>query len=47
VVGVVAAFVVAFAVGLLLEILDPVLLLASDARFVEDIPILGSVPWIQ
>ena len=25
----------------------PVLLLPSDARFVEDIPILGSVPWIH
>jgi hypothetical protein len=42
-----AAFVVAFAVGLLFERLDPVLLLPSDARFVEEIPILGSIPWIH
>jgi len=46
-VGVGAAFVIAFAIGLLLEIVDPVLLLPSDARFVEGIPILGSVPWIH
>jgi uncharacterized protein involved in exopolysaccharide biosynthesis len=45
--GVVASLVVGFAVGLLFEFVDPVLLLASDARFVEDIPILGSVPWIH
>jgi uncharacterized protein involved in exopolysaccharide biosynthesis len=45
--GGVAAFVVAFAVGLFLELLDPVLLVPSDAQFVEDIPILGSVPWIR
>ncbi|MBW2397792.1 MAG: hypothetical protein JRG80_00805 [Deltaproteobacteria bacterium] len=46
-VGVGAAFVIAFAIGLLLEIVDPVLLLPSDARFAEGIPILGSVPWIH
>jgi succinoglycan biosynthesis transport protein ExoP len=45
--GVFAAFVVAFAVGLLFELVDPVLLLPSDARFVEEIPILGSIPWIR
>lgn len=42
-----ASLVVAFAVGLVFEFVDPVLLLPSDARFVEDVPILGSVPWIQ
>ena len=42
-----AALVLAFAVGLLFEFADPVLLLSGDARFVEDVPILGSVPWIH
>jgi uncharacterized protein involved in exopolysaccharide biosynthesis len=45
--GLFASLVIAFAVGLLFELIDPVLLLPSDARFVEDVPILGSVPWIH
>jgi succinoglycan biosynthesis transport protein ExoP len=47
IIGAGATFVMAFAVGLLLELLDPVLLLSSEARSLEDIPILGSVPWIE
>jgi uncharacterized protein involved in exopolysaccharide biosynthesis len=46
-VGVLASLVAGFAVGLLFEVVDPVLLLPTDARFVDDIPILGSVPWIH
>jgi succinoglycan biosynthesis transport protein ExoP len=47
IIGAGATFVMAVAVGLLLELLDPVLLLSSEARSLEDIPILGSVPWIE
>jgi uncharacterized protein involved in exopolysaccharide biosynthesis len=45
-VGVFASLLAACGVGVLFEIIDPVLLMSSDAHAVEDIPILGSVPWI-
>jgi uncharacterized protein involved in exopolysaccharide biosynthesis len=45
-VAVFASLLATCAVGVLFEFIDPVLLLSSDAHSVEDIPILGSVPWI-
>ena len=41
-----ASIFAACGVGILFEVMDPVLLASSDAHAVEDIPILGSVPWI-
>ena len=41
-----AAIALAVAVGVLLELVDPVLVASSDTRSVESIPVLGSVPWI-
>jgi uncharacterized protein involved in exopolysaccharide biosynthesis len=45
-VAVMASLLAACGAGVLFEIMDPVLLMSSDAHTVEDIPILGSVPWI-
>lgn len=45
--GVVASLAFAFSVGLFLEFVDPVLLASSGEHSVEDVPILGSVPWIR
>ena len=45
-VAVLASLLAACGAGILFELMDPVLLMSSDAHSVEDIPILGSVPWI-
>jgi uncharacterized protein involved in exopolysaccharide biosynthesis len=45
-VAVLASILAACGVGILFELVDPVLLTSSDARSLENVPILGSVPWI-
>jgi uncharacterized protein involved in exopolysaccharide biosynthesis len=45
-VALLASIFAACGVGILFEFMDPVLLMSGDDRAVEDIPILGSVPWI-
>lgn len=46
-IAVMVSLVGACGVAVLFELMDPVLLMSSDAHAVEDIRILGSVPWIS
>jgi uncharacterized protein involved in exopolysaccharide biosynthesis len=45
--GIAAAFVLALAVGVLLELLDPVALTADQVESASNLPVLGSVSWIS
>jgi uncharacterized protein involved in exopolysaccharide biosynthesis len=45
-VALLASIFAACGAAVVFEFLDPVLVVSSGAHFVEDIPILGSVPWI-